>query len=274
MLNELDLRSSFNNNVYLKNSIRVKNGIPRVSNLLFFVHGFNNERDDANVSYIEFADILKKFNPNITESIICLHWPGNYKFIRGSQFLFYPQIIKRAKSTAQELSFFLKKNFHLFKNKKITFIAHSLGSRLVIETLANLFQSKFKDVNINIFLMAAAIPNNLVSINPRLKQGLKMANGGKTVMFSKGDRVLRYAFRAGQKIEWGEESSEAVGLYGKPEFNTWDKRVNLSPYGHSDYWVSETSAKEIVTKLKLKTTDYEPPRGRFKKRFFSRRKLK
>jgi pimeloyl-ACP methyl ester carboxylesterase len=124
--------------------------------------------------------------------------------------------------------------------REVLFIAHSLGCRVVVETLELLRQPAASGKNLSvpaICLMAAAVPVSSVTAGAPLEVAAKSALK-HYILYSPADHVLKWFFRPGQFFALGNQWTQAVGRFGKPEScwtNNWQNIVNTG-LNHGEYY--------------------------------------
>jgi len=133
---------------------------------------------------------------------------------------------------------------------EITFVAHSLGCRVVLEVLNRLASMSHDRVSIKAaFLMAAAVPCGFVRAAGHLNSGTKVPQ--KTyVVFSSRDQVLRRKFPLGQFVAERKTRgvrTAAVGLYGQP-VGTWSSRFETDT-DHSGYFGDSITSMALARVL-------------------------
>ena len=124
--------------------------------------------------------------------------------------------------------------------RDVLFIAHSLGCRIVLETIQHLSGRRRLNVP-GICLMAAAVPTFMVSAGGSLRTAAEYADK-RYILHSAADRVLRWAFRPGQFFATGRTWPEAVGRFGNPK-SFWDRRYeNVVETGldHGEYYTGRS----------------------------------
>ncbi len=217
---------------------RLKNSGCR--HLLILVHGFNNTATDAKKSYSLLLSLFEEhFNRSryAPDAIAFFHWPGNLGPPVAST-AGYPLDIPQADNSAKRLAEYLAA-FPRGSDPggfKITLIGHSLGCRVVLQTLDKLPRALAPNVEV-VSLMAAAVPMEFVKTAGKLETTVK-APRRVLKCYSHQDWVLWLAFPQGQQAAFAlniEDKfySEAVGLYGNPDaVGIPIKTAN----GHSDYW--------------------------------------
>jgi hypothetical protein len=230
--------------------------------LIFLVHGFNVNPQEAEASYEKIFDGLPAgFRKRIQGRICRIYWPGYENILPGvpgigeaANAASYPRQIKTAKLSARLFGDFLIRLYSESPTRQFIFVAHSLGCRLVLETLKYISEEKdvpeFAARIEKSLLMAAAVPVKFVKSDDA-KLGKVVKHCKPSVLYSPRDFVLRFAFPVGQLVEGFHE---AVGLHGNPrhesgsENNFWiDYRDTL--LGHSDYWESDKVANYLTTML-------------------------
>ncbi|PPD50848.1 MAG: hypothetical protein CTY16_00870 [Methylobacter sp.] len=228
--------------------------IDRIRNrAILLIHGFNSNENEAETLYTLFRENISRHDHGIrkiNDQIIEVFWPGDTHLpIIGSlgRELAYSKKIKVAKECGNLLSkdFFVDKlKRNNLSNMEIILIAHSLGCRLILESLRYLsLQNQHR--KIKIVLMAAAVPKKFVKCGGRLYDPTKLVTSS-FVMYSDTDDVLRYSFPAGQAL--AGEPGEAIGLTGDPRY-TWNKKLTMNNFGHGDYWKKDDTAKNIANWL-------------------------
>jgi pimeloyl-ACP methyl ester carboxylesterase len=210
---------------------------------VILIHGFNVSEKAARESYEEFLDILKaaKWIKDERELGVFwgFHWPGDHPQKLASM-AGYSSRVMSARASGDALAKHLNR---LNANQKVYIVAHSLGCRVAVETLAAVrdLGDDYSGASIEgVFLMAAAIPSGLCEGSTR-PFGVPVARIGEYAYFSRRDRVLRIAFPAGQSF-FGEPG-HAVGRYGEPT-GRWTQTKNTQ-LGHGEYWSSAQIAEDV-----------------------------
>src|SRR3954463_6524627 len=186
---------------------------------LVLVHGFNNTDSEAAVAYLGFRTRQKEifgapdfsaFEKRFGDTF----WPGDadwWSFFDKADFLIYPKSVHTAIEAARDLADLIWEMPNL---ERIDFIGHSLGCRVVLETLLLLRERTLPLVG-RIVLMAAAVPSEMLErggkffdlLNELVSEGSRI-----DVLHSWQDTVLHYAFPPGQKLAGrGEGSDRALG---------------------------------------------------------------
>jgi esterase/lipase superfamily enzyme len=218
--------------------------------LILLVHGFNVSRDQAKIEqYLPFEMRLDQCG--LKWDVAGVYWPadGCIPFVKNIQ---YPQLIKRAIECSFQFADYLK-NLKKIDNSpcEIVLIGHSLGCRLILETLQVLAnQSETNStISITVILMGAAVPVALVESIDCLRIGLSIVKKA-FVLYSRQDLVLSHAFPIGQSVSRDKiRDNEAVGLKGKPYNGLWCKRIEMSNYQHGHYWKKKRVPYQIASIL-------------------------
>lgn len=235
-------------------------------NILILVHGFNNAERVAEQSFGLFYSRLEEhfsLSNSAPDAVAYFHWPGNY--YRGSArlaFAWYHIDVLRAREAAAQLAQYLTEISNSMP-RRVTLVGHSLGCRLILETLTML-ASPNPNLKIDLIsLMAPAVPVALVEradparrpagalnatvIEPR--QVLKF-HSWRDLALSGGFPIgqlnaYRYLGPNGEVIET-QAYAEAVGLLGRPsDVGTSIPTTN----GHSDYWGDVRTAADLRSAL-------------------------
>jgi hypothetical protein len=225
-----------------------------------FVHGYNTSVDAARKRYEEHMSHLRRsVDRKLLDSVCWFYWPGERaasvpivgQFLSAAA---YPWIIGRARDSGVALALFLRERAS--PTLRVRLVAHSLGNRVVLETLKTLEELGPPVVNIDrIHLMAAAVPVTFCA--PGGAFGARSATRRETVSFSGQDKVLGGAFPLGQLFET-QALSQAVGRRGNPTAR-WASRYD-SNIDHSDYWKDKATAQ--TTAYALSWSRQRPPRWR------------
>ena len=245
--NHEDKIISIRENVYgIKEKVEGKTKIP-YNDIIILVHGYNVSEKEAQKAYTNFQENFNKYCSQLSElnqSIYWFFWPSDKPSKLESVYSYF-KTVNTAKICGKKFTSYLNKlNLISTKNKRpsLILIGHSLGCRLLLEAVKNNIKTNYK---LEVFLMAAAVPVTMVEPGQELHPSLS-SNEKYSILYSKKDRVLRWAFPPGQKLA-GEEFNEAVGLKGQPNV-VWNKSKETT-YHHSDYWKGEESAEWIALRL-------------------------
>ena len=154
--------------------------------MLLGTHGFHVNRADGISNLSHWASWLQ---PGPNGLFIAVLWPGDSRWI---PFLDYPVEGSEAIKSGQLLAAYLGANFA--GAASISFASHSLGARVVLETVRHLPSS----LRINaLLLMAAAIDDNCL-INEYRDAAARTAR--ISVLASQRDEVLKWAFPVGNPL--------------------------------------------------------------------------
>ena len=156
-----------------------------------------------------------------------VYWPGYWPIkplsVKEISWSSYPARVRDAPHVGRALARYLDEiNSQSPRVRDVLFIAHSLGCRIVLETIEHLRIGNRLEVP-GVCLMAAAVPTFMVSVGGSLRGAAEYA-GKAYVLHSPADRVLRWAFRPGEFLATVRTSPlEAVGRFGNPKI-LWDRR--------------------------------------------------
>ena len=221
---------------------------------ILLIHGYNVDKRRAKDSYEKFKwRLLEDSTVALDNDIIHLYWPGDARFRLVSEMSF-PVQPKRAMHTARALAKYLAKRIQeQDQDCELIFIGHSLGCRVIVETLCKLYSQEYNNrlTPTRIFLMAAGIPVSMVHNQNRLWKGIQGSNP-RVVYYSRKDKVLQYAFPVGQTaaIDDNQLLPEAVGSRGRPT-EVWGAESEEMSYGHSSYWTSDEIPGKILKALHI-----------------------
>jgi pimeloyl-ACP methyl ester carboxylesterase len=219
------------------------------------VHGFNNNDGEAAIAYDGFRQRLtESFGVDVADldrRIGDAFWVGDadWGFFDFLDFGVYSNAVGHARRTAAELRQLLLSMPNLVE---LDLIGHSLGCRLILETLA-LFRQNGDGPRIRrVCLMAAAVPMEMIEPGGIYHDLLRDLSAGGTrvlVLHSRQDTVLHYAFFAGQAMAGPDErSSRPLGREGPnpliPGYHATLEQMQMAGAAHGDYWGH--SGKEIA----------------------------
>lgn len=175
--------------------------------IVFLVHGFNVDRQDGQAKLANLAAALSK---SAQSALVAVTWPGDSWANAAS----YPLEGNDADDTARELCRFIDRV--VSEGTQLSFASHSLGARVVMETLKRLPPGRFAVSQVCV--MAAAIDD--FSLAWRKAYRLPVENSGRvSVLASRKDKVLRYAYPAGDILQsffffWKDIGGLALGFHG------------------------------------------------------------
>ena len=233
--------------------------IEQAQHLVLLIHGYNNDTQAAKDAYEGFHARQRDLDADARyadgRTFIEVYWPGDAAWGFAS-FLFYMGSIKRAIQTAERLADYLAT--HIVHAARIDIVAHSMGCRLSLELLRALenqpVAARPSTLGIaRIVFMAGAVPTFMLeqrSPSHRLRPAYdKILREGARSLYSGSDRVLGWAFPAGQSLASGDEGRLPVAL-GHAQWTDVTTPVNLGQSenpnaGHSDYWGWNTAPKAL-----------------------------
>lgn len=172
----------------------------------FLIHGFNVSRSAGSAELQALGNLL----PAVAESAaVAVLWPGD----SWSGPLCYPFETNKADDTAVELAKFIGDS--LPQQPRISFVAHSLGCRVAMETVRQL---RILSIDVGqVCLMAGAIDNDSLADSAEYRSAAQYA-GRTAVLYSPSDNVLKLAYPAGNLLSaflhWTETSDAALGYTG------------------------------------------------------------
>lgn len=213
---------------------------------LVLVHGFNNHAGEAAVAYTGFrASESRRFEdlrPEVLEKLLGdTFWPGDADWpgpVDLLDFLVYPNAVATAREAGPVLGDLILRFGML---ERIHFIGHSLGCRVVLETLRYLSQRGFSLSRVcGVCLMAAAVQTDMVEEGGRfapLLDDLGSAGAKVLVLHSVKDTVLHFTFGPGQTAAAEGWFPTALGRFGPPPgMRGVVFQEEIEGARHSDYW--------------------------------------
>ncbi|HEU5138105.1 MAG TPA: alpha/beta hydrolase [Steroidobacteraceae bacterium] len=211
------------------------------TDMIVLVHGFNNHYGEAATAYFGFRSRQRERDPACANSLESklgdAFWPGDaaWGIADKADFLVYSSAVGTAIEAAEILASHLAQMPTL---RRVNFLGHSLGCRVVLETVRLLASNHGPHVG-NVCLMAAAVPLFKVVRGGELEAAMDHADQ-VLILYSEADTVLKWAFPAGQTLARGDEGfcPRALGRREPPPTiagrSTKSKQVNGARHG--DYW--------------------------------------
>ncbi|CAD5373736.1 conserved hypothetical protein [Rubrivivax sp. A210] len=210
--------------------------------LLVLVHGFNNNRREAQEAYAAFrkrqAGLLEARHLGAFEDMLGdAFWPGDANFagpLDMLDFLVYPATIATAKLAAAQLSTYLLSRRDVLN---LYFVGHSMGCRVILETLRLLKANpSFRTPVRKVCLLAAAVRTSAVFPGGALEEAFRAAEQVE-VLHSSADTVLSLAFPIGQTAAGDGFFPTAIGRHGDVPRNPGQVEIRpVDGAGHGDYW--------------------------------------
>ncbi len=204
----------------------------------FLLHGFNVNREEGRTGLLNLADRLP-FAGN--GAVVATLWPGDH----WVGFASFPFEGNDADDTAVELAQFITDVID--PETPISFVTHSLGARVAMETVEILLVEEFPVAQV--CLMAAAIDDYSVSSEQDYRAAAEHS-ARVAVLSSREDEVLKYAYPARDLLEsfvffWRDSFGLALGYHGPKPSDETDGAVpdnvmheaipNAKNSNHGDY---------------------------------------
>ncbi|NCD71723.1 alpha/beta hydrolase [Mucilaginibacter agri] len=219
------------------------------NDLVILVHGFNNDRKSAQGVYDKLLSNYR--NSGVPERylkrIVPFFWPAYRDWvIKGAS---YSTMIGDTIAMSFKLAEYLNISFLNNRRLQITFIAHSLGCRLVLEAMTKILTPQIQNVK-HTCLLAAAVPISLFgkpsgNLYPLTNTSLKFSG-----IASRADWTLATLFRLGGLLSADGTASRAVGFDGKPE-HLWTDGCEHLRIGHTRYWGNMQVAQFVAGKINM-----------------------
>ncbi|WP_031436609.1 alpha/beta fold hydrolase [Methylobacter tundripaludum] len=220
------------------------------------VHGFNNHSGEAAEAYLGFRSrqytLASQSPPALEKELTDVFWPGDasgWGLFDLADAAVYPAAVGAAKAAALRLAKHLRSMPNL---RKVHFIGHSLGCRLILETIDDLRLNGGPTVD-KVCLMAAAVPVFKIQSIGSLAKAMEHAKNVR-ILYSENDWVLKYTFPGGQTLASGDEGRfpTALGLTRLAYITGRTEQVNIYGAGHSDYWGHPDSKEDKQDKRNAK----------------------
>lgn len=197
--------------------------------VLLALHGFNVSRPDGRDGLRNWS---RSLSLGLDTEFIGVLWPGDS---RWAPVISYPTEDHEAIASARVLARYLQRRFTQVAS--LSFVSHSLGARVVLETIERLSLPVRRVV-----LMAGAIDDDCLSKRYRLAAA---KIGSISVLASRSDRVLQLAFPLGNPLAgiisrgspyWqGALGRDGPGLPAPGNVQRGWQIPDSWNYGHGDY---------------------------------------
>jgi len=270
-LNELSVRRRESGAQFYR-GMRARGELSQLTNerLVILIHGLDVSAAKATSTYQSFIDEVTKTDALLAAKSFCaywgFHWPsdhsGPYGVSAAVAKSLYPTRVETAGRAGRQLADLLSR---LGSHQEVYFVAHSLGCRVVMETLFEISKCHGPWPGASVkgaFLMAAAVPWLFCTEDPPGGDPADIPHFFKKrpsepvewVFYSDNDSALNKPFKLGEWLH-GEGGGEAVGRLGFP-LGRWRYRVETR-LDHSDYWPNKEIILQVPEMLGLQT-EYGP----------------
>jgi pimeloyl-ACP methyl ester carboxylesterase len=229
---------------------------------VLLIHGYNvNERSGLS-AMDQLRRSLEAGAPALARQILTVTWPGNENWWRGGPAAYFTKV-----DVAQQAGRLLAKHIlALHQNGmgagELVLVAHSLGSRVVMECLRYLEPAVRPGTlkSVVVILMAAAVPTHLDALIAAAHRNSDRI----IILHSADDRVLKRWFKVGQTAAFEGWMPEAIGHAGNPHNPPWAHQERMMGYDHGDYWTEAATADVIGHQLQsaLPNVLYRPSGSR------------
>jgi hypothetical protein len=215
-----------------------------------FIHGFNNSEKAAAATWRGTAEELLRCQVDLG-AVVLFYWPGDYSRWEVVSAMNYPGTVPIAEETAELLAAYLRRTAQDRRVPlQLSFVAHSLGSLVVLETVRLLRTARANVIVRDVLLMAAAVPEGFCV--PGEAYGHPFSpEANEVALYSLDDGILKMFFQVGQEIAYRfpENRRRAVGRSGGPgagRGQRWAAAAHMDGFDHGDYWKKPASVAEIA----------------------------
>jgi hypothetical protein len=174
--------------------------------ITFLLHGFNVNRDEGREGLLRLANLLPAAAGG---AIVGVLWPGDH----WTGALSYPFEGNDADDSGAELARFIERVVR--PGAGLSFVSHSLGARVVMETVKRLIGGGYRIGQI--CLMAAAIDDSSLADPEDYRDAVEITER-VAVLASHKDKVLRFAYPGGDLLQafffWDDDAGLAAGYHG------------------------------------------------------------
>lgn len=179
----------------------------RETRIIFLIHGFNVDRPDGQAALRQLAKALTR---SADSAHVAVTWPGD----SWAKAAGYPLEGNDADDSARELVRFVERVVQ--DGTQLSFVSHSMGGRVVMETIRRLPPGRFAVSQVCV--MAAAIDDFSLAWGKGYRSAVENSRR-VTVLASQSDKVLRFAYPAGDFLQsflffWKDVAGRALGLRG------------------------------------------------------------
>lgn len=186
--------------------MRTLDELKRAARIVFCLHGYNVKRSDGQQT---LRDLALRFAQQGDAALVAVTWPGD----SWARFASYPFEGRDADDTAASLARFITE--HIAPLTELAFVSHSLGARVVFETIDRLPRGRF--VLGQVCVMAPAIDNDSLAHEGMYREATTLTKR-VAVLSSTKDVVLGRAYPLGDFLQWfmyeGERRGVALGYRG------------------------------------------------------------
>jgi hypothetical protein len=226
--------------------------------LILLIHGYNNDAHDADDAYGAFCKRQQALVGAGSDwapgaALVEIYWPGDARWSIASP-SYYPWAIPRALEIGSTLAAILADAAqHSGQPLVVDFVAHSLGNRVLLHTVAGLSPAANIWVRRTVH-MAGAVPTWTLGTGARteplynslLRECTEPSRA--TSFYSGNDMVLALAFPPGETAADTYDHEIPVAL-GHTEWPGGDA-VRLAQFqapgaGHSNYWGAKIKNKDL-----------------------------
>ena len=240
--------------------------LPKEKKVTFLVHGFNVSRPEGQTALSRLAKDLPSIR---NDAIVVVTWPGDDPRTRvGLNYLCYVWRKNDANDTGREFERFCGSTFG--RDTTLSFVSHSLGARVVMESVERLRKAYRID---QVCMMAAAIDDDSLADPGQYRQATTSAKR-VAILASEQDDVLKYAYRPGQHPAMGAMTlgagllltRKALGRSGPQPHSEklfWSHSIPATVYheqipddrnvGHGDYLDSDSQRARRGSSKRAKT---------------------
>lgn len=182
------------NDSLIKRKIQYLDSLASGNGLEFYIHGFRKsyiENGQDVTSVAEFAMLEKSLDSTRTRKnlVVWMYWDGMYDCCFSSDFkknktLF--ELYETANLNADKVSESFKKMLGLSRSKKINIVAHSLGTKIAVQSVLT---SNNLEAQFTLCLIEPAIPGSL--IQNYYEQTTELPNCKWLIVYNENDFVLK-----------------------------------------------------------------------------------
>lgn len=182
------------NDTLIKQKIQYLDSLANGNGLEFYIHGFRKsylENNQDVTSVAEFGMLEKALDSLRTRKnlVVCVYWDGMYDCCFSSDFkknktLF--ELYEGANLNADKVSESFKKMLEFSSTKKINIVAHSLGTKIAVQSVLTCSNS---NAQFTLCLIEPAIPGSL--IQNYYEKTTALPNCKWLIVYNENDFVLK-----------------------------------------------------------------------------------
>ena len=130
---------------------------------VLLIHGYNVDERSGQTGMGQLRHALQEGSPALARQVLTVTWPGNESWWRGGAAAYFAKVDVARAAGRTLRDFVISEHANGLGAADIVLVAHSLGSRVGVEFLAQLNRAERPPTlrSVVVILMAAAVPTHL-----------------------------------------------------------------------------------------------------------------